>query len=200
MKKILFAALIVVLSVVIVASFFMPWAKASVSVTKVAKGLAASADSTLKGTPFAGKFINDLNKATKAIDSLGNIEVKTTVSGYDIPTMVNKESSKTAVSLMQLFFKDAEGLGTKSMMVYLLPLFGLVCMALAVLGLKNKLAVAVMAIASGAIAVWGLYNLMTAKLAGESYQIVILQGLWQTMYAYLFIFILSVAWLATEKK
>ena len=200
MKKIIFAALIVVLSVVIVVSFFMPWAKASVSVTKVAKGLTSAADTTLKDTPFAGKFIKDLNKATKAIDSLGNIEVKTTVSGYDIPTMVNKESSKTAVSLMTLFFKDAEGLGTKSMLVYLLPVFGIVCMALAVVGMKNKLAVAVMAIVSGAIAVWGLYNLMTAKLSSETYQIVILQGLWQTMYAYLLIFVLSVAWLATDKK
>ena len=66
MVKMVIAGLIIICSVVIIASFFAPWAQASLSATKVATGLASSASSTLSKSPFAGKFIKGLNKATDA--------------------------------------------------------------------------------------------------------------------------------------
>jgi len=194
MKKIIPVVLIIICSVSVVHAFFIPWAKASVSATKVAKALSAQAGGSLKNTPFAGKFIRQFDMATKKIDQLGDIEVKTAVSGYDIPTLINKKTSKIAIAAAQVIFKEAEGLDKKSMLVYLLPLFALICIGLAVLGIKSNIAVIVMAVASGAIAAVGLYNLMTIDLTNLVIQISIERGLWQTMYGFLLISVISIAW------
>ena len=105
MKKTVFAGSIIVCAIIIIASFFMPWARATVSATKVANNMVNSASGKLQNTSFGGKFLQGLNQATNAIGNLGDIEVKTTVSGYDIPTMTSKKSSHVAIqpaSLLRL--------------------------------------------------------------------------------------------------
>ena len=199
MKKMIMAGLVLVCAVVIIASFFLPWVRAKVSVTKVATGLTSTAASKLQNSPFAGKFIKGFNAATNAVSNLGDIEVKTQVSGYDIPTLINKKTSREAISIVQILVKDAKDLDKKSMLVYLLPLFAIVCLILAIIGLKNKLALIVMAVISGAISIGGLYNLFTANLASLPVQVTIMNGLWQTMYGYLLICIISVIWLIIGK-
>ena len=198
MRKIALLSLVVICAIAIIHGFFMSWAKANTSATKVAKGLVNEASGPLEDSPFAGKFINFFNKATEKVANLGDIEVKTAVSGYDIPTLVNKKSSQIAIAIASVIFKDAKDLDKKSMLVYLLPLFALVCIGLAVIGLKNKIAVMVMVILSGAIAVGGLYNLMTVNLSNKVVQISIGQGLWQTMYAYLSICVIGVIWIILD--
>ena len=200
MKKMIMAGLVIVCAVIIVVSFFLPWVRANVSVTKVATGLTSSATGKLQNSPFAGKFIKGFNTSTNAIGNLGDIEVKTQVSGYDIPTLINKKTSKEAISIVQILVKDAKDLDKKSMLVYLIPLFAIVCVILAVIGLKYKLAVIAMAVIGGAISIGGLYNLFTANLAALPVQITIMNGLWQTMYGYLLICILSIIWLITVKR
>lgn len=201
MKNMVLAGLIIVCSVIIIISFFMPWAKVKISATQVSKELVTSAESgPLKDTPFAGKFVKRLEKATGAISELGDIEIKTQVSGYDIPTMVNKQSSKIAISFAQGFFKDAKDLDKKSMLVFLLPLFGILCMALAIFGVRYKPAVITMLILAGVISIAGLYNLYTANFSTAAVQIIIEKGLWQTLYAYLAIFIISIVWVISGLK
>ncbi len=201
MKKIIFAGLVIVCSVVIIISFFMPWAKVKVSATQVSKELVTAAETgPLKGTPFAEKFVKKLKKATSTISELGDMGVKTQVSGYDIPTMVNKQSSKIAILFAQEFFKDAKDLDKKSMLVFLLPLLGVACMVLAIFGLKYKWAVIVMLILAGVISVAGLYNLYTANFSATAVEITIEKGIWQTFYGYLAIFIICVAWIISERR
>ena len=200
MKKMIFAGLIIACAVIIIISFFMPWARATVNATKVAKGLADSASGTLQNTPFAGNFIKLFNQATNAVGNLGDIEVKTTVTGYDIPAMANNKSSHVAIQLAQVLFKDAKDLDKKSMLVYLLPLFAVVCIALALIGIRYKIAVIVTALIGGAIGIGGLYELVITDLSKLPVQISIENGLWQTMYGYLLICILSIAWLITAAK
>ena len=200
MKKIIFAGAIIVCALIIIVSFFMPWARATVDATKLAKNVADSASGKLQNTSFGGKFLQGLNQATNAIGNLGDIEVKTTVSGYDIPTMTSKKSSHVAIQLAQLLFKDAKDLDKKSMLVYLLPLFAIVCIVLAVTGLRYKVSVIAAAIIGGVIGIGGLYKLMSTDLSNLPVQISILNGLWQTMYGYLLICILSVAWLVVGEK
>ena len=179
----------------------MPWATASASATKVAKSLAKSATGgILENSPFAGKFIRELDRATNKISDIGDIKIKAAVSGYDIPTLINKKTSQIAISIASIMFKDAKDLDKKSMLVYLLPLLALVCIALGVVGLKNKIALIVMAVLSGGIAAVGLYNLMTVNLSSLPVQISIEQGLWQTMYAYLIIFIIGIVWISLDMK
>ena len=199
MRKVILLSLVVICAIAIIHGFFMPWAKASASATKVAKGLAKSATmGMLENTPFAGKFIRGLDKATDKISDLGDIRIKTVVSGYDIPTLVNKKTSQIAIAVASVVFKDAKDLDKKSMLVYLLPLLALVCIGLAIVGLKNKIAIIVMAILSGGVAVGGLYNLMTVDLSNLPVQISIEQGLWQTMYAYLLISVIGIVWIITD--
>jgi len=201
MKNIMFAALVIVCSVIIVISFFMPWAKVKVSATQVSKELVTAAETgPLKGTPFAEKFVKKLKKATSAIGELGDIEVKTQVSGYDIPTMVNKQSSKIAILFVQEFFKDAKDLDKKSMFVFLMPLLGIACMALSIFGLRYKWAVIVMLVLAGVISMAGLYNLYTANFSAAAVEITIERGIWQTLYSYLAIFIICVAWIISDLK
>lgn len=201
MRKIVLLALVVICALAIVHAFFMPWAKASASATKVAKGLTKSATAgMLENTPFAGKFIRGLDKATDKISDLGDIQIKTAVSGYDIPTLVNKKTSQIAIAIASVMFKDAKDLDKKSLLVYLLPLLALVCIGLAIIGLKNKIAVMAMTILSGGISAGGLYNLMTVNLSGLPIQISIEQGLWQTMYAYLMIAVIGIVWIALDLK
>ena len=177
----------------------MPWANVKASVTKVARSLTDKAG-PLKEAPLAGKIIGKVKEATDALDAFGGINIKTTVRGYDIPRLVNNKTSKVALSLAQILFKGTEGLGAKSYLVYLLPLLAFVSAALAVMGVKATQAVIAMLAVSGAISIGGLYNLYTADFSNLIIQIVIGKGLWQTMYAYLFIFLVSAAWLILDKQ
>ena len=199
MRKVILLSLVVIFAIAIIHGFFMPWACASASATKVAKSLAGSATGGfLANTPFAGKFVRVLDNATNKISDLGDIQIKTAVSGYDIPTLINKKTSQIAIAIASVMFKDVKDLDKKSMLVYLLPLLALVCIGLAIAGLKNKITVIVMAVLSGGIAVGGLYNLMTIDLSSLPIQISIEQGLWQTMYAYLVISIIGIIWIVTD--
>ncbi|MGB2630427.1 MAG: hypothetical protein WBD24_06185 [Candidatus Omnitrophota bacterium] len=200
MNKIIFPGLIIIASLVTVLCFFQPWASVAASVTGISKELTSAADKSLKDTPFAGKFIKKADEVTTAISKYGDIEIKTTVRGNQIPAMVNNKTSKVALSLTQVFFKSAEGLDKKSYLVYLLPLFGILCGALAVLGTKNKLYVIVMTAIGGAISAGGLYNLLTMDVSSAAVKISIRYGLWHTMYAFLFICAVGIAWLVAGKK
>lgn len=200
MRKAVLLALIIICALAIVHAFFLPWAKASASATKVAKELVSQAEGPLAFAPFAGKFIRGLNKATSAISNLGDIEIKTAVSGYDIPTLINKKSSQIAISIASVMFKDVKDLDKKSLLVYIFPLLALVCIALAIAGIRNKIAIIVVILISGAVSIGGLYNLMTINLTNLTIQISIEQGLWQTMYAYLLICVIGVVWLALDLK
>lgn len=196
--KTAFVILIIVSAAVIVVSFFMPWARVDVSATKVSGELVGKASGPLSNSPFAGKFIKGLKKTTDALGNLGDIKIKASVSGYDIPTMLNRRESKAAISLGQIFFKDAEDMDRKSFAVYLLPILAIACIALAVMGLKSRIAVIAMLVLSGTISIVGLYKLFTVNLSNLTVQIVIESGLWQTMYAYLIIAAISAAWIALD--
>lgn len=201
MRRIVLLALVVICALAIVHAFFMPWAKASTSATKVANRLAKSATGgMLENTPFAGNFIRGLDKATDKISELGDVQIKTAVSGYNIPTLINKKSSQVAIAIASAMFKDVKDLDKKSMLVYLLPLLALLCIGLAIVGIKNKITLIVMAVLSGGIAVGGLYNLMTINLSDLPIQISIEQGLWQTMYAYLIISVIGIVWIVLDLK
>lgn len=200
MKKMVMGVLIIVCSLVIIGSFFMPWAKATTTASKVATGIKETVARELKGTSLEEKVVANFDKAIGAINEFGDVKFKTVVSGYEIPVLVNRKDSKTAISLAQVFTPDAENLGKKVLLVYLLPLMALLCIAFTVLGLKNELFVILIAIISGTISLGGLFKVSTANIQNNVVQITLERGLWQTLYGYLFIFIISVAWIVLSKR
>ena len=196
MKKLIFLTMVIAASAVIVYAFFMPWARVATSVTGISKELTG----TVEGTPIAGKIVGKLDVITGAIAGLGDVEIKTTVRGNQVPALVNNETSKVALSLAQIMFKSAKDVDKKSYLVYLLPLFGIICAVLAVAGLKSKICVAIMLIIGGIISIGGLYNLYTMDIQSQIVKISILNGLWYTMYAFLFIFLVGIVWLIFDRK
>ncbi|UCD55518.1 MAG: hypothetical protein JSV93_01595 [Candidatus Omnitrophota bacterium] len=200
MNKNILSGIVIAAGTVIVISFFLPWAKVSISAVGVSKELAKDAKIILKDTPLAGKLLGRLEKATDAIGALGDVDVKTQVTGYGIPVLVNRKISKVAFSLVQIMFKSAANVDIKSYLVYLLPLLGIFCGVAAILGQKNKLYIIIMLVVAGLVSIAGLYNLYTADLSNIAVKITIMNGLWFTMYGFLFIFLVGIAWLILDKK
>lgn len=202
MKKLVCLVIIFAASAVIVLSFFQPWAEINASVTGISQELTKSADTTLKDAPFAGKFIKRLDNITSTIGQIGDVELKSTVRGNNIPVLANSETSKVAMSVIQVLFKNnnTKNIGKKSYLVYLLPLCGILCAVLALLALGNKFSLIIMAAISGIISIGGLYNLYTMNFANPIVKITIKNGLWNTMYAFAFILLVSVLWLASFEK
>jgi len=199
MRKTIMAILVMVAGLSIIASFFMPWAKATTTASKAATGVKEAVARQIKGASYEEKVLSKFDKAIGAINEFGDVQFKTVVSGYEIPVLVNRKDSKTAISLAQVFTPDAESLGKKALLVYLLPLMALLCIALAVFGLKNGVFVIAMAVISGIISIGGIFKVMTANISNNVVQITIERGLWQTLFGYLFIFIVSVVWFALGK-
>lgn len=198
MKRTVLLVLVIVASVIIVRSFLLPWAEVSTSATKIASGLADQAGGSLKDSRVASKVIKKLQKITDSIGELGDIEVKSSISGYNIPIMVNNKTSKVALSVAALLFNSADGLDKKSYLVYLLPLLAIICSIFAVMGVKHRWPVIAMGLVSGFISVFGIYNLKTTALSKGFVDINIESGLWYTMYAYLGIFLISIIWILLD--
>ncbi len=191
-RKIL-AGLVILASIVIVISFFMPWAKVSVSVVEASKQVTES-------SRLPDKVVARLKEITYTISTFGDPKLKMTVSGYKIPGMVNNETSKVAISLAEIMTKSTINLGQKSRLVYLFPLLGIVCGILALGGLKSKASIIIMLLIGGIVGIPGYYNLSTADMTGMVAKIDILSGLWNTIYAFLFIFVVGIIWLLLGKK
>ena len=196
MQKKILKNLVILASVIIVISFFLPWAKVSVSTMGVSKKVSGK----LEGSPVAGKVLKGTGKVTGALSKFGYIYIKSTISGYRIPLLVNSKTSKVAISVVQIVSKSKSGLEAKSYLVYLLPLLGIGCGILATLGLEKRIFIIIMLVIGGIIGIAGLYNLLTAKLARAAVEVDIMIGLWATMLAFLFIFFVGIVWLVTDKK
>ncbi|MDP8298810.1 MAG: hypothetical protein P9L88_02780 [Candidatus Tantalella remota] len=196
MNKTLFQGLVIVATVMILVAFFLPWATVATSVTGISKSVLGSVASS----PLAGTVVKDIDKVTNAVSSMGDISVKTTVSGYQVPKLVNDDSSKVALSLAQIMFKSADNVDKKSYLVYLMPLLALACSVLALSVSKKMISLTLMIFISGGVSIAGLYNLYTMDISSTIVKIAIQKGLWYTMYSFLFIFLVGIAWLVLDKK
>lgn len=198
MKKIIFLILTILIiggSAMTIVSFFMPWANISTSAMGVTKKVTDFAAKM----PFGDSIVKKVNNIRGFVKNLGaDVTVDTKVSGYNVPILVNNKKSKVALSLAQIIFKSTEGLSWKSYGVYLLPVLGIVCAVLALLGFKNKISITLMTIISAAAGGTGLYNLKSVDISNEMVQITIENGLWYTVYAFLFIAAIGLLWLALD--
>lgn len=201
MKNLIFLAIVIASVAVIIAGFFQPWAKVSTSVESVSEGVTGVLKGTFGKVSLGSKVIGGIEKVTdKVNEKVGAVGVKKSVSGFDVPRLVNNKSSKIALAIAQAMFKSAEGLDWKSYAVYLLPLAGIICIILAIIGFKNNIAVIIMTVLSGAISILGLYNLHTANLSSLIVKIEIGEGIWNTLYSFLVIAIVGILQLVLNRK
>jgi len=199
MRKVILLSLVVICAIAIIHGFFMPWAKASASAGKIVRGVSSSVTGTGGKVPLIGGLFGKVEKISEKVTGVADVVgVKMSVSGYDIPKMMNTKSSQVAVALAGIFISDAKDADTKSYAVYLMPILALVCIGLALMGMKNKIALIIMAVISGGISAGGLFKLMTTNLSNMAVAISIENGLWQTLYAYLLICIIGIIWIALD--
>lgn len=191
--------LVIVACAVVLRAFFMPWARMKTTVVDASKEITGRAEGFLSKLPEGKRILKGLKKATDAIDVLGDVEVESTLSGFSILALANLKVSKTALSLSQILFKETKDLDKRLLLIYLVPLSAIICVMLALVGLKYKLAVLLMLVLSGGISIPGLYNLNTLDLSGPSVRIVAEPGIWYTLYAFLAIFAIGILWLALDR-
>jgi hypothetical protein len=196
MKKLLFTFLVCIAAAVIIYAFFIPWATVATSVT----GITKEASGALSKTGFGSKLAGEINVATNFLNDMGGVSVENTVTGYQIPVLVNDNTSKVAISVAEMFFENTKDLDKKSYLVYLLPVLGLACVLLAFFSDINRLFLVLMVLISGAVSLGGLYKLYTFDVSSLVVHISIQKGLWYSMYAFLFIFVIGMFQLLFGKK
>jgi len=200
MKKIL-AWVVICASAMIVFSFYMPWARVTVSVVGVARKLTVVAEEKYKSSLLANIVIKKIKEATNELDTAGDVSIKSMVRGYQIPALANEKDAKVALAAVQVMFKsEDENLAQKSYLVYLFPILGIACGILAVVGMRSRIPIVIMTLISGIMGIGMLYNISATNLVRAEVELSLMLGLWITIYAFLLIFVMGVFWLANVKK
>jgi len=198
-KKIL-TILIILASALIIRSFFMPWVTVDTTVIKAAGEMAANPKGKMieaEGLRIA--FFKNMGSifypAFRCIDK----EIEVVASGYGIPELMHGEEARFIVPFMETLFKDVDHIDRKSYFVYGFPIIAVVCIFFAILGLRSKIPVILTLMICEAISIIGIYNLKSAADAESKVtfaDLTIEIGMWYSLYAFLFIFIMSFLWLA----
>jgi hypothetical protein len=146
-----------VLAIVIVISFFLPWAH----VESQAVGV------------FSKMLVG---KAQTSIAS---------VSGFSIPRMANSEDSRLAISVIKIFNPDVTNADKKSYLIWLVPIFAVIAaMVFFFLG-SNKWVNLVLGVICVLIFALDMYKISTTELDKLVLNIRIGAGLWTTIWAFL---------------
>lgn len=105
------------------------------------------------------------------------------VNGPDIPAFVNRKDNAVAIALAEMLAKQKD-IGKKSYAVYLLPgLAVLIGLLLTALGGVPAVGWALAALSAG-VAGAGFYKLLTTQINSMAVTIVIGEGLWVSLWAY----------------
>jgi len=153
----------VVIAIMVFFSFFQPW----VHINSIAKGALSK---ILPG------------KDTSTLQS---------ISGYDVPVLANRKDSKLIMTIAQIFSPNTKDVDKKSWLIWGVPIFAVLLVLLNLIFGANKwvaLGTGIIAVAVFAVAV---FKISTTELDKVVISVSIAKGLWNTLYGYLGIGILS---------
>jgi hypothetical protein len=152
-----FSLLILLLAIIIFASFFMPWVHIESQVVgKVSKALSIGQDATLKS-----------------------------VSGYDIPVLANGKDAKLMIQLVQLFNPGIKDADKKSWLIWLVPLFAVLIFAAGLALYKNRWFNIAIGVTGVLIFIFALYKIKATDLDKTLVNVRIASGLWLLLMGYL---------------
>lgn len=157
MNKLVYGVM-VVLVLLIIAAFFMPWVK-------------------IESTALADKFTKILiGKETK---------VSASISAYQVPTAANSEDARLAVAVMRILNPDIEDTDKKILLIWLVPILAIAILTLSLLFRKNKWVHLAFAAAGILIFAFGVYRINNLNLDKTFLDVTVGPGLWLTLWAYL---------------
>lgn len=170
-------------TIVVVVGFFLPWAELDVDLARSTETLGT----TVTGWLPLEKLKEAVNKTTKAATrtiadvSPVRTQAHLSVSGWDVPRLVHREDSRTALAVVELIFGPQQ-LEAKSQLVYLVPFLALICAGL--MAMRPRVAAAIVALIGGGIGGVGWWKLTTTELSNLLVHIEIGLGLWLTIWAF----------------
>ena len=201
MKKILLI-LVAITSIFIIRSFFLPWATVDTTALKALSEIRADTEGkTIKAAPIrkAAKRFRDL---TYPIKKPLDTDIKQTVTGYEISSLKPYENLPSVViSFMELLLKDVDNATNMRHLVLFLPGGAILCFVLAILGLRFRFPIILMLVWSEATSIIGLYNIKSAIIGATSdfAHLTMEDGIWYSLYGFLFIFCISLVWVTFDK-
>jgi hypothetical protein len=197
-RRIIFTALVIAATTVIVKAFFMPWLGADTSAIRATKQVVQANAGELKNAPVTGVIMDWLGGIFSVTRQVADVNISMVVTGCEIPRIAATEMTKTSLILLKTLFDDVRGIDEKSKLVYLVPGLAILCSLIAIAGMRFRIAVFILFLVSGTIALGALYKILTTPLSTPVIKLSIKEGLWLTVHAYLFIFSVSMIWLALE--
>jgi fatty acid desaturase len=151
------SAIAVALAIVIVISFFLPWAHVE--------------------SQEVGMF-------SKILTGKSQAEIAS-ISGFGIPAMANSQDSRLAISVIKIFNPGVKDADKKSYLIWFVPIFAVIAAALLILLGNNKWVSLALGVICALIFVVGIYKIATTDMNKLVLNIRIGTGLWLTLYGYL---------------
>lgn len=152
---------LLMLSVFIFISFFLPWVGVESVVT--------------------GGISKILGKEAKPL---------TTISGFKVPIMANGSESKLMITIIKLFNPGVKDADKKSYLIWLVPGLSLIMLGVIWFLARNKWANLSVGIFGVAIFAGAAFKILTTNLDKAVVKVDIMYGMWLTLVGYLFIGVL----------
>lgn len=198
-KKILLI-LVIATSALIIRSFFLPWATVETSARNMAKAVRVTKKIQKEKVPLMRRAMRSARSLVSPATSIRGINIKRTVSGYEITRMLNKGELDIETTFMEALFRGVQNINKKSYILYIFPLSAMLCIPLSLLGLWFRSPIIMIFAASEALALLGIYNLKLAvTLTGPFGNLILQDGIWFTLYGFVALCAISVLWLIVHK-
>ena len=191
-----------------VIGFVLPWATLDVKAAhlpgQLTQALPGADLQALAGklTSKIGRVTIQFKRGTETIagELLPDLStIPTSVSGLEIPRLVNRQDAKVAIAFAEMFTGQRD-LGAKSYAVYLVPALALVCGALVTLASGLRVVCGGIGGACLAIAGLGCWKLLTTKSDTLLVAITLGPGLWLSLWAYVGLGICAILFVLTGDK
>jgi len=160
----IYKGLVLVLAIIIVAGFFLPWVNVE--------------------SQQVGTFTKLLTGKRQAMVDL--------ISGAEIPILANSDESRLIISIAKIFYPRVTNVDKKSFLVLIVPILAIIIFLLALKLSKNKLTNLLIGIIGIGIFAFTLYKIQSTDLDKLVLQIKIGIGMWMILYAYLAIGLVSI--------
>jgi len=141
--------------------------------------------------PWASVELKPVNFLNKLFNRHAKTEI-VRISGFDIPCMANRESSKEVQSVVKVFVSDAENADKKSYLVWFVPIMAIILACLTRPAAKNTTLAICVGVAGVVIFLAATIKILVTRIDNMAMTVHISPAFWLTLLAYLALGILNI--------
>lgn len=157
MQKI-FAGLIVLLTLLIIIAFFMPWVRIE-----------------------SQAVVGELSKLLTGKEE----KISQSLSGFQVPAMANQQDARLAIAVMKIINPESQKVDQESYLIWLVPLLAVVILILSIILAQNQWVHLAGGAIGVLIFIIGLYKINSMHMDQTFLNVSIESGIWLTLWAYL---------------